>query len=173
MLCRKHQVLFFSAANNTYWRTHDRELQCNNLHCYCHNFHIIKNYINNTKYTLDLCMYLFTSEEIAQTVLDAHLRGIKIRIITDFEMSHSSGSKMEVFQSHGIQVRFKKATNCLMHHKFCLLDANTENGVLMTGSLNLTMQAVAGNWDNAIFTTQTDLIQQFQQEFNRIWSSFD
>lgn len=60
-----------------------------------------------------------------------------------------------------------------MHHKFCLFDANTENGVLMTGSLNLTMQAVAGNWDNVIFTTQSDLIQQFQQEFNRIWSSFD
>lgn len=99
--CRKHQVLFFSATNNTHWRTHDRELECNNLHCYCHNFHIIRNYINNTKYSLDLCMYLFTSEEIAQTVLDAHLRGIKIRILTDFEMSHSTGSKMELFQSHG------------------------------------------------------------------------
>lgn len=65
----------------------------------------------------------------------------------------------------GIEVRHRHNATSLMHHKFVVID----KCVLMTGSLNWTMQAFCGNWDNIIVTTRPPVVKSFLQEFDRAW----
>lgn len=45
-------------------------------------------------------------------------------------------------------------------------------GMLMTGSCNWTMQGFTGNWENIIVTSNTELVKEFQREFNGIFANF-
>jgi phosphatidylserine/phosphatidylglycerophosphate/cardiolipin synthase-like enzyme len=76
-----------------------------------------------------------------------------------------------------------------MHHKYCVIDANWEkfdlqcpvkekkydlvkipkSGVLITGSANWTMQALTGNCENIIITSNQNMVERHQIEFQRIW----
>ena len=57
----------------------------------------------------------------------------------------------------------------LMHHKFAIVDGTT----LITGSFNWTMQALMGNKENVIITSDTLLVQPFYTEFEKLWAEFD
>ena len=57
----------------------------------------------------------------------------------------------------------------LMHHKFAIVD----NTILITGSFNWTMQAVMGNKENIIVTSEPLLLQPFVEEFKKLWIEFD
>ena len=57
----------------------------------------------------------------------------------------------------------------LMHHKFAIID----DRVLITGSFNWTMQAIIGNKENLIITSDPRLVQPFVREFKKIWAQLD
>ncbi|CAL1280208.1 unnamed protein product [Larinioides sclopetarius] len=52
-----------------------------------------------------------------------------------------------------------------MHHKFLVAD----NEVLVNGSFNWTNQAVMGNYENLIITSEETLVQPFIMEFQKLW----
>lgn len=160
------QVLFFSATQNNNFREHERNSECAVIKCYCHNFHKLMRTLIKVDKQLDICMYLITTIDIARVIITAHVRGVKVRIITDYEMAHSTGSKIDMLKQVGVPVRYRKSMY-LMHHKFCVID-----DMLMIGSLNLTMNAIAGNWENVIMTTKESLVKQYKMEYERIWSDF-
>ena len=84
-----------------------------------------------------------------------------------------------------------------MHHKFCIIDCpsrvklldtsntrkslgqrlilrligNTHRGFLVTGSMNWTQQATSGNWDHILVTSHLPLLNEFQEEFDYLWST--
>lgn len=67
----------------------------------------------------------------------------------------------------GVPVRMKKSP-FLMHHKFAVIN----NHILVSGSCNWTMQAVSGNWDNIIVTSEPNLVIPFSQHFAQLWKEF-
>lgn len=71
----------------------------------------------------------------------------------------------------GIQVR-SKSSAVLMHHKFCVLDHANDNRKLITGSLNWTLQGLAGNYEYVSIIKHARPVQAYEDEFNRMWSSF-
>ena len=56
-----------------------------------------------------------------------------------------------------------------MHHKFAIIDGRC----LVNGSFNWTRQAVTGNNENVLITSDGNLVQAFQVEFNRLWKQFN
>ncbi|CAB3259186.1 unnamed protein product [Arctia plantaginis] len=90
-------------------------------------------------------------------------------------MAFSTGSGIKRLAKQGIPVRWMKSTN-LMHHKFCLADTLSDNNCvtpfIMTGSLNWTNQALYGNYENYLVTTQEEVVQQYKAEFERLWILF-
>lgn len=162
--------------------------KCKNLFCHPLNIRKIINFIDDAKHSIDLSMYIFTSNELAQAFHRAIKRGLKIRIISDQEMCYSSGSQITDLTKCGIPVRFPNASNMLMHHKFCILDGpvrsraiskdknvsnDSSQGILFTGSLNWTHQGFNANFENMIITSNVKLIDKFEQEFERMWFSFN
>ncbi|XP_055914610.1 mitochondrial cardiolipin hydrolase [Eupeodes corollae] len=162
--------------------------KCKNMFCYPRNIRKIIQFIDDAKHSIDLSMYIFTSNELAKAIDRAIKRGLQIRIISDQEMCFSSGSRITDLTQSGVPVRFPNASNMLMHHKFCILDGpvrlNTlskikkstmqpTQGILFTGSLNWTHQGFNANFENMIITSNVNLIDKFEKEFERMWLSFD
>lgn len=132
-------------------------------------------YLSTPRHNLDICMYVLTNLDLANTVMKLHYRGIKVRIIIDADMAYSSGSSVRKLEKLGIPVRWMKSTN-LMHHKFCLMDTLSEEAhatpLLIAGSLNWTNQALHGNWEDVVVTSQCELVAQYKVEYERLWNIF-
>ncbi len=105
---------------------------------------------------VDVCVFTITDNRISRAILDAHKRGVALRIITDDEKRHDPGS--DIFQLHqvGIPVRID-ATEYHMHHKFALFD----NVQLLTGSYNWTRGAAEHNEENFIISSDPHLLREF------------
>ncbi|KAM3960751.1 mitochondrial cardiolipin hydrolase [Aphomia sociella] len=84
-------------------------------------FKLIK-YIKSTRETLDVCMYLITSNEIVEQIIKLGQKHVLVRIIADSEMAYTPPSQIKRLEEFSfIQVQTNKKS-ILMHHKFCIID---------------------------------------------------
>lgn len=120
------------------------------------------------KCSLNVCMFTLSCRELSDIVIGAHQRGVVVRVIADNEQSHSTGSQIERLRRAGIQVRTDDSSY-FMHHKFVIVDEQ----ILMSGSLNWTLQGICGNQENVIVTNTTDLVKPFSSQFELLWASYD
>nr|XP_020452663.1 mitochondrial cardiolipin hydrolase isoform X2 [Monopterus albus]XP_020452664.1 mitochondrial cardiolipin hydrolase isoform X2 [Monopterus albus]XP_020452669.1 mitochondrial cardiolipin hydrolase isoform X2 [Monopterus albus] len=121
-------------------------------------------HILSTSSSLDLCVFAFSNMDLSRAVLALYRKGITIRVLADKDYTAITGSKIGVLHKAGICVRCN-ANSVHMHHKFALVDGR----LLITGSLNWTLQAVQGNMENVLITEEPDLVQPFIKEFHRLW----
>ena len=126
----------------------------------------IRSLIATCRSSLDLCVFTITDDRLTEAVLEAHHRGVKIRIITDNDKAADLGSDADRFSDAGIPLRIDR-TSFHMHHKFAIFDA----ALLLNGSYNWTRSAAENNEENFIITDQSVLISVFQQQFEKLWSS--
>ncbi len=123
--------------------------------------------IGQTRASLDICVFTLTDNTLARAVHDAHRRRVRVRIITDDLKSLDLGSDVERLRDAGIEVRFD-ADPHHMHHKFALFDRR----LLVNGSYNWTRGAAEGNYENIVVTDNEQLVEQFGEEFDRLWRQF-
>ena len=122
--------------------------------------------ISQSKNTIDIMIYSFTSKEIASSLVYAHDRGIKIRVIADKSQSKGKSSLIGYLSSKGIKVKVITGIGRgIMHNKTCIVDG-TE---LVTGSYNWTNNAEYYSYENAIFTDEKDIIGKYVKEFEKMW----
>lgn len=62
-----------------------------------------------------------------------------------------------------------KQLHTLMHHKFVIIDKT----LLITGSINWTMAAFFGNFENILVTNECTAVTSFLNEFEKIWTMLD
>jgi len=127
----------------------------------------IVNLIKNSNKTIDVAIYSFTSKKIAKALIDAHNRGVKIRVIIDYGNGKSRYCVGPLLEEAGIEVRYKKGSGGgLMHHKYAIYDGKA----LSTGSFNWTGSAEKRNDENlVVIRNDAKLIEAFQKNFNKLW----
>ncbi|CAH0489556.1 unnamed protein product [Peronospora farinosa] len=125
-------------------------------------------YLKNAKKTMDICVFTITCDEIANAVLDAHARGVKVRVITDDGQMKGKGSDILKFVDAGIPVRDDNART-YMHHKFCVIDKK----ILLNGSFNWSRQAVVGNAENLVIHKGGPIIGRFDEHFAHLWAKYE
>jgi phosphatidylserine/phosphatidylglycerophosphate/cardiolipin synthase-like enzyme len=123
--------------------------------------------LDRARSSIDVCVFTITDDRIAERILAAHSRGVKVRVLTDDEKSTDIGSDVDTLASAGIPVRSDNSEHH-MHHKFALFDAT----VLLTGSYNWTGSATCHNQENLILTDEPRLIRAYTQTFESLWSKF-
>uniref|UniRef100_A0A1B6KCR5 Mitochondrial cardiolipin hydrolase n=1 Tax=Graphocephala atropunctata TaxID=36148 RepID=A0A1B6KCR5_9HEMI len=164
-----HEVLFFSEEGivcRDHFIKDSEKKACSLKNCSFYNLSRMLHFLNSADTTLDVCMYLLTVKDLGAAVLRAQKRGVKVRVIADEDMANGSGSQILSFHENGLLVKCRQKSTTLMHHKFVVID----NRIVMTGSLNWTMQAICGNWDNLIITSEYMIVRQFSAEFERLWN---
>jgi len=105
---------------------------------------------------------------IRDTIVRALARGVKVRVITDFQKSRDDvGIDVFFLQQKGAVVRFG-GQRSYMHHKFAVID----NKSLLNGSFNWTASAIYQNQENVEMTTNSQVVASFRKHFDDLWSLF-
>ena len=128
----------------------------------------IRGLLAGARRTVDICVFTITDDRLSSAILDAHRRGVKVRIITDDDKATDRGSDANRLTEAGIGLRTDRSSYH-MHHKFALFDGS----LLMTGSYNWTRSAADSNEENFIITGESRLIGPFSAIFGRLWQQFD
>jgi len=113
--------------------------------------------LNGARSTLDVCVFTITANEIRDALLDAHRRGVRVRIISDDEQMWSQGSDVRDLMRAGIPTK-TDSSECHMHHKVAIIDG----AKVLTGSFNWTRQAVIGNQENICVMHSPAIVAQYQ-----------
>ena len=129
----------------------------------------VVNMFRTCKYTMDIAIFTFTRDSIAQAILEAYQRGVKVRCIGDDGNSKVKGSDVRLLASVGIPCKTDNNLRFHMHNKMAILD----NSVVITGSFNWTNQAINKNQDNILFIEDKNIANQYTDYYNKIWDSFD
>lgn len=120
--------------------------------------------LNGARRSADICVFTITDDRIANAILAAHKRGVKVRIITDNDKAFDEGSDVPRLQAAGIPLLVDQ-TPFHMHHKFAIIDRTR----LLNGSYNWTRSAAANNEENVADTGDPALLASFQREFDSLW----
>lgn len=124
--------------------------------------------LHGAKRSIDVCIFAFSCKELGDVLIDAHHNGVVVRVIADNEQATVSGSQIGKLRKKGIQVRTDDSSY-FMHHKFAVVD----EGILLSGSLNWTLQGVCGNQENVLITAVPDLVAPFIRQFEKLWEKYD
>lgn len=119
------------------------------------------------KATLDICVFTIADDRLTDAILECHARGVQVRVVSDNDKQHDSGSDIQRLLDHGVAVRLDDAPYH-MHHKFALFDGR----LLANGSFNWTRSATTNNDENLVVTDDANLVRVFGLQFEKLWQQF-
>lgn len=120
--------------------------------------------LNQSEHSLKICMFTISDNPIAEVILNAFRRNVKVSIITDDGKIFDKGSDIQSLQKGGIEIKIDSYKS-LMHHKFCIID----NYKVITGSYNWTKTAAEINNENIVITDTVKIVKAFIAEFDKLW----
>ena len=112
--------------------------------------------------SLDLCLYEFELESVADAALDAWYRGVDVRLVSDGDEAHAVGT--EALEAAGVPVTYRPAGNRIMHDKFAVVDGQA----VWTGSTNVTPNGVFRNNNHAVIVESGSLAAEYTAEFEQM-----
>lgn len=123
----------------------------------------IINDINHASISINMEMYYLTNRYIVKSLINAHKRGVKVRVFTDNKMIKKRYFKQLL--NSGIDVLDDKRNSSLMHNKILIIDKET----LWIGSGNYTVYSFYRNDDNFLRITDSKIIEYYQKKFNLLF----
>lgn len=129
--------------------------------------HAIRGQFKRARRSADICVFTITDDRIVESMIEAHRRGVTLRVISDDDKSLDLGSDIERLADTGIAVRMDDTPNH-MHHKFAVFD----NARVLTGSYNWTRSAADRNYENIVLSDDAELVLAFGKTFERLWDDF-
>ncbi len=101
--------------------------------------------IKNARQEVLVLAYSFTSQPIAQALVDAKLRGLQVEIVLDHSNEKEEHTDLQFFVQQGLAPLIDP-THAIAHNKVMVIDHRT----LITGSFNFTHQAENENAENLL-----------------------
>jgi phosphatidylserine/phosphatidylglycerophosphate/cardiolipin synthase-like enzyme len=116
--------------------------------------------------SLHVLAYSFTSDELANQLIERARAGLDVRVVMDAQQAASNeGSEYPPLRDVDL-VRLDGYSG-LMHHKVIVIDAQ----VVIFGSYNFSRNAEESNDENLLVVFSPDLAAQFEAAFERVWSA--
>ncbi len=127
---------------------------------------MIRRQLADARHSADICVFTVTDDRITERIIEAHRRGVAVRLITDNDKQFDSGSDIAQMVRAGVPTRFDP-DNDHMHHKFAVID----DARLINGSYNWTRGATR-NHENLLVFSHPETVRRYAQEFERLWRAF-
>ena len=120
--------------------------------------------ISAAQHSVSFEVLTLTRSDIANALIAQKQAGRKVR--GDLDNGTDTGSEYANLVAAGVDVRLKTGSG-LLHHKYCLADADnpTWDGVTLTGSHNWSSAAENSNNENTLIVHDPDLANQYLQDF--------
>jgi phosphatidylserine/phosphatidylglycerophosphate/cardiolipin synthase-like enzyme len=117
--------------------------------------------IQHARRHIHVLAYSFSSKPIAQALIDAKKRGVKIEVLLDHSNEQETYSDLPLFLEHGL-APLVDAKHAIAHNKVMIIDRR----VLLTGSFNFTHQAETANAENLlVIKGHPELVELYYQNF--------
>ena len=128
--------------------------------------------INQATYSIDMAVYsFFGMPEIADAIIAAKNRGVKVRVVYD---NRDIQNSMQTLINAGIPVlKRTSGLDGIMHNKFFIFDgrdAIITNDWLWTGSWNVTSTELTWK-NNVVEINDPTITQAYKIEFEEMWGS--
>ena len=106
--------------------------------------------IGRARQSVRMQAYLFTDRRIANALLAALKRGVRVEVIGD-AAQHANGGLpyLRALQRAGAQV-FLNGAHAAMHNKIVIVDGDAPAAAIVTGSYNFTPSAQSRNAENVV-----------------------
>lgn len=114
--------------------------------------------------TLDVVVYEFNWEPLAEAMMRAAERGVKVRLVTDTDTVTEDKDLMAELKKANIPI-VDDQRSAIMHDKFVIIDS----AVLWTGSMNFTINDGYKNNNNFIEIQSTRLVENYQAKFDQMF----
>lgn len=137
---------------------------------------ILLHLIGSEKESISMTAYSFTDGDVAQALIDAHNRGVRVELVADPGCMFDRFGKIPLIKEHEIVVFIynpdhlskdkKSLASSIMHNKFIIFGKNIEGKSLVwTGSFNWTKAAHRRNQENVIILDDKKMIDKYAQQF--------
>ena len=118
--------------------------------------------LNQAKSTILVQAYSFTSEPLAEALVNAHKRGVKVEVILDRSQVRVKRGQVHALIDAGISVNID-AAHAIAHNKVMVIDGMT----VITGSFNFTVDAALYNAENLLIIQDKNLADQYTSNWQR------
>lgn len=119
---------------------------------------------NSTQY-IYMPMFVITHKKLAQALINAHTRGVDVKIIIDATNASQKYSLVEQLRKAGIQVKAENYAG-KMHSKNLIID----DKYIISGSMNLSKNGSIKNDENTLLIENTTFAKYYKNFFLYIWS---
>jgi phosphatidylserine/phosphatidylglycerophosphate/cardiolipin synthase-like enzyme len=110
--------------------------------------------------------YSFTSDVLAEALIDRAESGVTVAGVFDNDQYHSNlGTEFDTLSSAGIDVRLDGNPR-LMHHKVIIIDEQ----IVITGSYNFSNNAEQKNDENTLIIHNKDIAAEYLAEYQQIYT---
>lgn len=127
---------------------------------------LILSAIKQSKKSILVAAYSFTSKPIALALRDAHKRGVEVKIIADQKGNSTKYSAVTFMANQGVPIRVN-GNYQIFHHKFMVIDGKH----LETGSFNYSNAAQTKNSENVLILWDVeDIAKIYTQKWEQLWN---
>ena len=109
--------------------------------------------------------YGFTHNAIAQAIIRAHQRGVKVSVLLDQKSDHTNRYVIDLLNNAQVSMRLD-GKHAIAHNKVMLIDEN----IVITGSFNFTNSAETRNAENFLILKSTALAKRYKEEWLKHWA---
>ena len=109
--------------------------------------------------------YGFTHNAIAQAVVRAHQRGVKVSVLLDQKSDHTNRYVVDLFNNAQVTMR-QDGKHAIAHNKVMVVDEN----IVITGSFNFTNSAETRNAENFLILKSSPLAARYKEEWLKHWA---
>lgn len=109
-----------------------------------------------------VAMYQFSAKPLAQLLIAAHKRNVRVEIIVDQATTELPNNCLGILKDAGIPVFIHAPKNkTLNHHKFAVVD-----GCVWTGSMNWTYRGLSHNQENSLLCDESGVTARYAKQFD-------
>lgn len=126
---------------------------------------IILKGVGDSKESILVAAYSFTSQPIAKALVEAHKRGVKVQVIADKKSNSGKYSAVTFLANQGVPVRLN-GNYQIFHHKFMVFDGLH----VETGSFNYSAAAVNKNAENVVMIRGNKAVaHEYTLQWQKLW----
>lgn len=118
--------------------------------------------IGRARRTIDVAIFSFYSKPVAQALVDAKARGVRVRVAADVGQARRSEA-VRLLRAGRVDLRLSDGRSkgfSVMHHKYMVLD----EAFFIGGSYNYSINAEQNNHENVLFSTDPGEVAAFLGE---------
>ena len=120
--------------------------------------------INQAEKEVLVMAYNYASIDIADAIIAAKNRGVKVTLLIDGKQPTANGNKLQYSKDHGVDV-FLDKKHAIFHNKVMIIDGKWVH----TGSFNFSANAENRNGENSVWCTSelNGMAKIYTDDFNK------